>query len=294
MQTQQALAKLLRSNITFQHVSIHNYSINYIKAGSGEPLLLIHGANIGWPQWYKNIDELAKHFTVFAIDLPGAGDSTKIDFHKVDIFKEFVDIVDAFVMTEISDKKIAIIGASIGGWIALKLAIDNKPYINKVILSNPLGLTTYMPLKFRPVAVKQWAKLISKTALKPDRNNKNLEKFMRGVFYDKDLVLEPEFIDYFYELSQTSHNLMFISRLAHPLGMRKELYLANDLRKIRAPVMLIWGKQDPLMPYSKVRQNFKLIPHAKIEVLPQTGHMPPIEDNKKFNELAISFLNERK
>src|SRR5688572_2492739 len=115
MESQKKLAAILNTPIKFGRVELKEYSINYIEAGSGAPILLLHGANIGWPQWYKNIAELAKHFRVYALDLPGAGDSTVVDFHKME-FEQFVGIVDEFV-GKMGFKKLDLVGSSFGGWI---------------------------------------------------------------------------------------------------------------------------------------------------------------------------------
>jgi len=76
MTTEQTLANSLGIELAIKQIPIGAHKINYLVAGKGEPLLLIHGANFGWGVWYPNIPELAKHFTVYAIDLPGAGHSS--------------------------------------------------------------------------------------------------------------------------------------------------------------------------------------------------------------------------
>lgn len=283
------LADTLKSHPQSHQVNIGKYKINYITAGQGKPVLLIHGANIGWPQWHLNLDALAKNFKVYAIDLPGAGESTKVNFRKTNFEKDYVDIVDQFVK-KLKLKNIDVVGSSFGGWVAMRLAIENRDYIKRLVVTNPIGFTGYMPAKFRPVSIWPLALLMSKTALKPKRSNKNLEKFMRDVFYEKDRPLLNEFVDYFYELSKDSHNVLFISRLAHYSGMRKELFLGKRLKKINVPTLVIWGKEDPLMPYATVKDNFSNIKDVKVKILERVGHMPPVEAANEFNEQVIKFL----
>ncbi len=285
------LAATLKTPLESKKLQIGKYSINYVTAGRGFPILLIHGANIGWPQWYLNLDSLDQKHKIIAVDLPGAGGSSKVNFRKTDFEDDYVDIVDQLVK-KLGLSKVDIIGSSFGGWIAMKLAIAGRPYMRKLILANPIGFTRHMPLQFRPVSVWPLAVIMSKTALKPVRSNKNLEKFMRDVFHNKELPLKTEFIDYFYELSKTSHNLLFISKLSAMTGMRKQLFLADQLGKISNQTLVIWGKQDPLMPYKTVRDNLELIPNVKVEVLDDIGHMPPVESPQRFNELVLEFLRD--
>lgn len=272
-------------------VEIGKYTINYVVAGKGQPLLLIHGANIGWPQWYKNIQALAENFKVYAIDLPGAGDSTKLKFSNAHFEKDFLDIVDQFIDLQ-NWQQVDVVGSSFGGWIAMGLAARNKPQIRKVVLTNPIGFIDYIPPKYRPIAITPMAKMMTKTVLKPVRGNDKLEGFMREVFGDKYLPLAPEFVDYFFELSKTSHNALFISRLTRLKGMAKGLFQPEMMRSIKKPVLVIWGQKDPLMPYERVKENFKLLKTAKVHLLPNVGHMPPVEDSHKFNELVTNYLKD--
>lgn len=272
-------------------INVGPYKINYLVAGKGTPVLLIHGANIGWPQWYNNIPALAQHFTVYAIDLPGAGESSRIDFAKADFNTDFLDIVDKFIELQ-GWEQVDIVGSSFGGWIAAQLAAKQRPYIRRMVLANPIGFTSFIYPKNRPVAFTPLAKLLSKTVLKPRRTNKNLENFMRDIFADKTQPLLPEFVDYFYELSESSHNLLFISRLNSFKGMAKGLFLPDKLKNIKVPTLFIWGEKDPLTPYDRVKDNFKLVPNMQVKLLPNVGHMPSVEDSIKFNELVINFFSK--
>ncbi|MHB1865371.1 MAG: alpha/beta fold hydrolase [Candidatus Saccharimonadales bacterium] len=287
------LASTLSSSPQNQKLKIGKYTINYVTMGQGQPVLLIHGANIGWPQWHLNIDYLAKYFKVYAIDLPGSGESSKVTFSKTDFYKDYLDVVDKFIQI-LGLNQLSIVGSSFGGWVAMRLAIEHRPYIKRIVVTNPIGFTKHMPLKFRPVSITPLAMLMSKTVLRPKRSNKNLEKFMRDVFHKKDIPLKNEFVDYFYELSKTSHNVLFISRLAHYSGMREELFLGDMLPSIDIPVLIIWGKQDPLMPYHTVEHNMKKIENASLKVLENVGHMPPVESPSLFNRETVNFLRAKK
>jgi len=270
-------------------IKIGPYDVNYVTAGKGKPLLLLHGGNIGWGQWYPNIAPFSKYFRVYALDLPGAGRSTKIDFSKLDLEKDFVITVEKFIQAK-NLQKPNILGSSIGGWIALKLAFRRNNDLNKIILVDCIGFTDHMRLADRIMGITPIARLLTKTVFKPTPQNKNIEIFLRDVFYNKNLDIRREFIDYFYETMGTSHNLLLISRLSSFWGVRKEFELRNKLPKIKKEVMIIWGAKDKLMPPDKCYDNFQLIPNAQIEILEGVGHIPSLEKSEKFNELVINFL----
>ena len=289
MNTERKLAQSLGVDFKLENIKIGDYFINYIVAGEGEPVLLIHGGNIGWGQWYLNIPELSRHFKVYALDLPGAGRSTRIDYSKLNLDRDFVDVVDQFIkLKNLND--VNIVGSSIGGWIALKLALKDNPRINRLVLVDSLGFTDYVSFSNRIIGIYPVAKIISKTILRPHRENKNVEKFLRSVLHDPDLPLKKEFIDYFYETMETSHNILFFSCLSSIFGINKELILRNELPRIRNNTLIVWGKNDKLLPLEKNRDSFKLIQYAQVGIIENSHHMPFIEKYAEFNKLIIDFL----
>ena len=68
MNSEYNLAKIVGTGLKIHQVKINSYTINYITMGKGEPVLLLHGLNIGWGEWYPNIAALSKQFTVYAVE----------------------------------------------------------------------------------------------------------------------------------------------------------------------------------------------------------------------------------
>jgi len=291
MNIEEKLIRSIDTKITARNVYIDNYKIHYVTAGSGQPLLLIHGATIGWGQWYPNIAEFAKYFKVYALDLPGSGYSTKIDFRKANLKESFVDVVQKFIKIKNLEKS-SIIGHSIGGWVAIKLALMEKPLVNKMVLVNSLGFSDYVPLQQRFLGAYPIAKILASTVMSPSREN--MKKFLSGVLYDSSpQSLTEEFINYFHRgvsESKSSHPLLFINGMMRNFKMREELTLKESLSKINIPTLIVNGANDPIIPVSKARKAFRLIPHAHIETFLNTGHVPSIERSDEFNTLVIKYL----
>jgi predicted nucleotidyltransferase len=88
--------------VKLEQVKIGEFVINYATAGKGLPIVLIHGGNIGWGQWYPNIPELARYFKVYALDLPGGGRRSRILLFAppsrflYDVFMEGMRLIIAF------------------------------------------------------------------------------------------------------------------------------------------------------------------------------------------------------
>lgn len=143
--TEEGLRRTLCSDTKIYKSVINGYTINHLEAGEGEPLLLIHGANFGWGIWYPNIDYFSKYFKVFAIDLPGAGRSTKIDYRDLDLQRDFIEVVSEFIKNNIQGT-LNIIGCSAGGWVAARIALLFPEKINKLVFLNTFGFVDYFSL----------------------------------------------------------------------------------------------------------------------------------------------------
>src|SRR5437762_2985779 len=120
---EQQLIRSLGIDVYSRSVTIGENKINYIICGSGKPLILVHGGTFGWGMWHSNIPDLAKHFTVYAIDLPIAGPDFK---------NSFEGLIESFIEAN-NLKNPHLIGHSFGGWMVLKTAL-NSSNVGKIIL----------------------------------------------------------------------------------------------------------------------------------------------------------------
>ncbi len=285
MDTEEKLAKSLGIPYKIFKIRIGKFSINYLMAGDGKPLILIHGGNIGWGQWYPNISVFSKHFKVYAIDLPGAGRSTRIDFSQVDFQECFAHVLKQFIK-KLSLNKPDVVGSSIGGWAAVKVALSGK-VIGRLVVVNPVGFGDYSALQGRIIGFYPFAQLITKTFLAPNRGDKNIETFLRSVFYNRNLKLSREFTQYFYETTTTSHNLLFISKIISSL---RKLLVINALPRLKNKTLIIWGDKDKYLPLEQNRSSFSLISNSRVKIFANAGHIVSIEKAHDFNRAVLDFL----
>ncbi len=290
MDKEEGLEKLIKLKPSESgKLRIKNYLINYKVWGKGKPLLLIHGVNIGWGQWYQNIPDLAKKRKVYILDLPGSGNSTKVDFKKTNFERDFVNVVQQFLKLK-KITKIDVIGHSFGGAIVLSLIIKKDKRIDKVILVNPMGFSSYVPNQQKILSIYQLAKFLSKTAMKPTREN--IRKFLLSVLIKK-ITLADEFIDYYYQAvkeDQRSHPFLFMNAFMKNFKIKKNLIFIDKLPQINKEILLIFGSKDPIIKQQKNLDNFKLIPKIKIKLLANVGHVPFLEESVQFNKIVINYL----
>lgn len=289
MDPEKKLSALLTPEPQLENIQIKNHTLHFAVAGKGEPILLLHGATIGWGQWHANISELAKQYTVYALDLPGSGRSTPLDFFTADLEKDFVEAVEEFIQKK-SLVRPHLIGHSFGAWIALRVAERGRIAVQTLTLANPVGFSDFMPLRYRPTSVKAFVKLLTKTALKPTREN--MKKFLMSVLHGKKQLL-PEFVDYFHgsiEKNPSSHPLNLIHRLSGLFRTKRELAVKEFLPRVQTKTLIIAGRNDPLVVYSKNADEFDRMPNAQTIVFEETGHVAPIERSAEFNEAVLKFL----
>src|SRR3990167_10540150 len=182
MNSQDKLIEQLSSSVKKDFFKYKNLNLHYLKIGKGRPLILLHGATMGWGQWAQNIDVLAKFFTVYAIDLPGSGLSTKIDFRKNNFKYIYVDPIVDFI-NYFSLTNVRIIGHSTGGLVASYLAAS-VPQVARVILINPVGFGKKTPVPFRLLSLTGFASIMTKILI--GKSKKKLKKFLSEALYNKD------------------------------------------------------------------------------------------------------------
>jgi pimeloyl-ACP methyl ester carboxylesterase len=256
--------------------------LHCVVAGSGPPLVLVHGLNIGWGEWYAVLPELVKRHTVYAIDLPGAGASEKVDFLSVDVAALLTEAVDG-ALRALVPSGATVVGHSLGAWAVLKLAARKHPSIKAVAAVDPVGFTDFVPFGFRPLALRPLARLLAAKAVPPTRSG--LTAFMTGVMRS-GTAMAQEYADYFFEhvtRPPLTHPFMLIHRLFRPFRFRPEFVLTpEELSAIDRPVTIIHGAEDPLIPLDRVRQAFGRLSGARVAVLEGVGHVPPIERPETF------------
>lgn len=290
MNAENVLLHTLPTNVSFKTFGYNDYSLHYVVAGQGEPVLLLHGINIGWGQWYANIPRLVEHFQVFALDLPGSGFSTKIAFQNLRPIEDFVDVVAHFIIEE-DLEAVNIVGHSLGGWVALQLALRYPKLVSKLILVNSIGLFTYMPKQYWPIAWTTFANFLVTTVMKPTR--RNLRNFLlNNVLSEKSI--DDSFFDYFFEVvtsDSRAHPLLLMNRIAGFGKIRNEFVIPHEILKtVQQETLFIVGKYDTLTPLADVQSAARIMPDAQIKIFEESKHVPSLEERDTFNNEVIKFL----
>lgn len=246
------------------------------------PLFLIHGFASSIYTFNLLIPLLKEHFTIVAIDLPGFGRSEKSTSF-VYSFQNYAEVV-ARCIEYFKLKNVNIVGHSMGGQIALYTVKRIPEKINKLILLSSSGylkrankaliLCTHLP--FFQYYVRRKVR------------SKEVREYLKNVFYQHSLITQNHIEEYRRPLQEDG----FYISLLRLLRYREGDLPSDELKNILTPTLLLWGKEDRVVP---VQIGLKLandLPNAKIITYEKTGHLITEErTDDVFKQILTHTLN---
>jgi len=271
---------------TSKYVQAGDVKMHYNEAGSGKPLILIHGGGpgvSGWSNYSRNVDELAKNNRVIAIDLPGFGKSEKkhaeaglYGFHAKTINAMF-DALDI--------QQANFIGNSLGGGTTLKFALDYPDRVGKLVLMGPGGSVP----PFTPWP-SEGIKLLSNFYSGEGPSMAKLKGFLDIMLYDKSGMTE-QLLEERYKAATLPEVLANPPpRMKGGGGPPPEELWKENLAGLKHDVLLIWGREDRVVPLDMSLLLLNRIPKAQLHVFPKCGHWCHWEKAGEFNALVTQFF----
>jgi len=248
---------------------VFDQNIRYIEAGQGPAVILLHGMGGAKESWMGNFGALAAGYHVYAIDQIGFGHSDKplLDYK----IATFVDFLYAFMQTQ-NIGKATLVGNSFGGWIALDFAVQHPNMMEKLVLVDAAGLTWLQPIpELNPSSIAATRTLIE------------------SVFYDKKMVSDDAALQVFTDRMRNNDGYTIQRTVA---GFATPQFEDAKLASIHAPTLVMWGRQDELIPLASAEKLRDGIMGAKLVVFEQCGHVPQIEKSAEFNRTLLEFLGK--
>jgi 4,5:9,10-diseco-3-hydroxy-5,9,17-trioxoandrosta-1(10),2-diene-4-oate hydrolase len=273
---------LTRDN-TSRFIQAGPVKIHFHEAGVGPLLLCIHGGApgaFGWGNFGRNLEALSRHFRTIIVDLPGYGksDKPKIDGPRTTFYsKTFRDMLAALGVA-----KAHILGMATGGSVALKMALDYPELVDRlVVVNSPGGLSLFQASTPKPASHNFYSEGPSMELIRA-----NLERLV----YDKSILTE-EIIRERYEASIDPEFMA-----GAPEGKGGQMGstiepLWEDLHKIQAQTLIIWGRDNPTLNYDNALFMLSRIPNARVHIHGKCGLWVPFEKAQEFNSNVIGFLS---
>jgi len=278
-------------------VSLRTPSIrtHVLKAGTGEPLLMIHGGNSVAACWEPLFSTLARRFLVFAPDRPGCGLTDKLDYRGVDFRAHAVGFVGS-LMDELDLKAASVVANSMGGYWAMLFALAFPHRVKKLVLiGEPAGSAPMPSLMHRLMGHPIFGPLLYATILKP--SPRAARESLRRILVAKPERVSREWLECSYAGSiipgATKSWLTMlenVTRLTRPAKLT--FALRPELPRLSTPTLFIWGDKDAFGSPSLGLEMCKLMVHARTEVLEDAGHLVWLDQPQRCAELTIDFLDE--
>jgi pimeloyl-ACP methyl ester carboxylesterase len=252
--------------------------------GDGPPLLWIHGLGGIWQNWLLNIPAFMDTHRCVAVDLPGFGQS-ELPAGEISI-RGFAQTV-ARVCDELDVENPVVIGNSMGGFTGAELAVSFPTRVSKLVLVAAAGLSTeYLAREPLLAAARAFMALTARTGL---RGNPVVKRQRIRRWALQAVVRYPErlSVPLTTELVAGANAPGFLSAFEALMGYS----FREKLERIEVPTLIVWGRNDMLVPVDDAEMFEHLIgDNAHSVIFDDTGHLPMLERPTRFNELLASFL----
>ena len=266
-------------------VDVGGVKVHYNEMGTGMPVILIHGSGpgaYGWANFSRNMEPLSKHFRAICIDLPGFGQSD-MKPAGVPIPGWWAEIVGRF-MDALDIKQAHFIGNSLGGMITLKLALTQPQKVGRMLL---MGTGGSLPI-FTPWPTEGIKSILGYY----EGTGPSIEKlraFAQQFVYDPS-QLTDELLQKRLEASLDPRIMANPPMRMTPGTALEELWRDPGLTKLKQETLLLWGREDRVLPLDSAFALLKQIPRARLLVMPQCGHWAQWEHADEFNATVTQFF----
>ncbi|MEB3022117.1 alpha/beta fold hydrolase [[Mycobacterium] crassicus] len=253
---------------------------NYLTAGTGEPVVLIHGSGPGvtaYANWRLTIPDLAKQFRVLAPDMVGFGYSERPDDVSYDV-QTWADQVVGF-LDALSIPKASLVGNSFGGAIALRVATGHPDRVDRLVLMGSVGV----PFRITAGLDAAWGY---------EPSVENMRRLLDVFAYSRELVTD-ELAQVRYEASiQPGFQESFGSMFPPPRQQHVDAMATPDdaIAKLTHETLIIHGRDDQVIPLDTSLRLLQLINRSQLHVFGRCGHWTQIEHSVQFNRLLDEFL----
>ena len=273
-------------------VEVEGLPIRYLTAGTGPPLVLLHGAGDNALDWRWIMPHLVATHRVYAPDLPGSPDSARpaADYSPA-FFERFV----AGFLDALEIGPATFVGNSLGGLIALRFALSEPARVTALVLVDSAGLGHAVNPAFTSVNVPG----LSEAAIPFWRTPVGAYQRAWGrtalLFAHPPGIVPRQWLTEQCRLAlwpgYLEAHLAALRALVSPLGQRE--VLVDRLPSLKIPTLVVWGARDRVFPEVQARDAVAHLPEGSLALIPDCGHMPHVECPDRFLAALDGFIDGR-
>lgn len=266
-----AALRLRLAGVRSAYVQAGPYRLHYLEAGSGTPLVLVHGLGSHATQdWGRLIPLLDERLHVYAPDLPGFGRSERPAAADYSIAMQ-VEAVRAFMQAK-GIRRARVAGLSMGGWIASRLAGEHPDVVERLVVVDAAGMRPERPD-------------IPAEVLLP-RDEDGVRRLVAAVRHNAPVP--PSFLA--RDILGRQREQEWVVRRALESMRDRGDWLNGTLARADMPVLVVWGRQDALIPVAYAAALAAEFPRAELTVLDGCGHVPMSDCPDAFDRAVLPFL----
>lgn len=265
-------------------------AISYAVAGSGPPLLLLHGLGAGnsMNEWSANYEELKRNYTVYAFDFPGWGLSDKPD--RVFTAEDYIEPI-LFFAEDVIARPCTLIASSDACTFAVAAASRRPELFSSLVLVCP---STHdddeTTAKVAPFVQQLFqVPVLGRTAFNLFNSRKAIRSFANDhLYYDKTKVTDSLVTRYYAGAHQSGSERGFAAFLSGAL----KLDVRRSWSELVQPALLIWGRNAVINPIAGAPEWLALKNDARLEVIDEAMLLPHTEHAAEFNALVQDWLQK--
>ena len=270
-----------------RYIEVAGIGTHFVVEGHGPPVVLIHGLGSSLAVWQRTILPLAERHTVYALDMPGHGDSEKPDIQYT--LDAGIDYLDAF-LDAMDLPRATLVGNSMGGLLALGFALERSERVSRLALVDAAGLGRELAFLLRLVSLPVVGELMRRSSV---------FGYARALMRQASTagrVTWPVLVDALRgariapEASRAELNAL--RNGANFRGVRPDYILLDRLPELAMPLLIVWGAQDKVLPVTHAYAAARKHASARMVVLDRCGHWPQLEQADEFNRILEAFLAE--
>jgi pimeloyl-ACP methyl ester carboxylesterase len=264
------------------------YRLSYVTGGRGEAVLLIHGIGSDASCWRATLPTLAAHYSVYAVDLLGCGDSEKPDVaYSVELLARTLGAFTEALGLE----RLHVVGHSLGGGVALQFHAFYPERVARLALvaSGGLGRELHWILRINALpGAHSVLRVISDPRSRMPSFSKVMERRrMRAL----QATYDAEMPTVLHRLRERDARSAFVAMARAVCDLHGQTISAlPHLPSIDVPTLLIWGGRDTILPVTHGFGAVQLLKYGHLHILPASRHRPQVEQPEAFNAMLLSFL----
>jgi pimeloyl-ACP methyl ester carboxylesterase len=277
---------------TLEYRTIHGYRRAFRVAGSGPPILLIHGIGDNSTTWTTVQTKLAQRFTVIAPDLLGHGKSDKprADYSVAAYANGMRDLLSVLDI-----ERVTVVGHSLGGGVAMQFAYQFPQLVDRLILVGAGGVTKDVNVALRIASLPMGSEALAALRLPMVLPALQLVGRVGGALFGKTGVGRdiPNMLRILADLPEPTASSAFARTLRAVVDWRGQVVTMLDRCYLTesVPVQLIWGSKDSVIPVSHGRMAHAAMPGSQLEIFEGSGHFPFHDDPDRFVALVETFID---